>query len=127
VDGSRADTLRLLDAAEMKKLFIDYNDLLNSGIQRGFTMNYEYQAGDLVVIDNFAIGHRAAPEAHMPVSQQGLRILHRTTVKAMEDFRPAGGLPQAVDVFGANPLNGDGVWIGGGIGFRWDESIHMQN
>jgi hypothetical protein len=37
--------------------------------------------GDLVIVDNFAVGHRAAPEAHMPATQQGLRILHRTTVK----------------------------------------------
>jgi taurine dioxygenase len=117
--------LRLLDEAEMRKLFNDYNDLLNSGVKAGFTTNYEYQAGDLVIIDNFAVGHRAAPEAHMPVAQQGLRILHRTTVKAMADFKHPD-LPQAVDIFGENPL-GEGVWIGGGIGFRWDDAIHMQN
>ena len=109
----------------MRKLFNDYNDLLNSGVKAGFTTNYEYQAGDLVIIDNFAVGHRAAPEAHMPVAQQGLRILHRTTVKAMADFKHPD-LPQAVDIFGENPL-GEGVWIGGGIGFRWDDAIHMQN
>jgi len=34
--------------------------------------------------------------------------------------------PQAVDIFSENPL-GEGVWIGGGIGFRWDDSIKMQN
>lgn len=61
----------------------------------------------------------------MPVATQGLRILHRTTVKAMADFKPPD-LPQAVDIFGANPL-GEGVWIGGGIGFRWDDNVHMQN
>eukprot|EP00290_Baffinella_frigidus_P008402 CAMPEP_0180137666 /NCGR_PEP_ID=MMETSP0986-20121125/12374_1 /TAXON_ID=697907 /ORGANISM="non described non described, Strain CCMP2293" /LENGTH=352 /DNA_ID=CAMNT_0022079223 /DNA_START=89 /DNA_END=1147 /DNA_ORIENTATION=- len=120
------ERLRLLDAKEMKKLFNDYNDLLNSGVEAGYTTEYEYQAGDLVVIDNFAVGHRAAPTAHMSVEKQGLRILHRTTVKAMGDFKPEN-LPQAVDIFAPNPLGDDGVWIGGGIGFRWDESIKMQN
>jgi len=76
-----AGGFRALDEAEMTRLFNDYNELLNSGVQGGYTMKYEYQAGDLVMIDNFAVGHRAAPEAHLPVSKQGLRILHRTTVK----------------------------------------------
>ena len=44
----------------------------------------------------------------------------------MADFKPVD-LPQAVDIHSANPLNADGVWIGGGIGFRWDDDIHMQN
>eukprot|EP01051_Picozoa_sp_SAG22_P015325 SAG22_NODE_1984_length_3206_cov_2.186675_2_plen_117_part_00 len=111
------------------------NDLLNNGtVDNGgaYTMNYEYAPGDLVMIDNLAIGHKAAPQAHMPVSQQGLRILHRVTVKAMADFLPAFGLPPAVNIQGPNPLPAEagkapGVWIGGGIGFRWDENIHMQN
>jgi taurine dioxygenase len=37
--------LRLLNEAEMGKLFNDYNDLLNSGVGAGFTTNYEYQPG----------------------------------------------------------------------------------
>jgi taurine dioxygenase len=31
-----------------------------------------------------------------------------------------------VDIYGPNPF-GAGVWQGGGIGFRWDDGIRMQN
>ena len=107
-----------------------------------------------MVIDNFAVAHRAAAEAHTSPAKVGLRILHRTTVKAVADFKPPFGLPQGADVYAPNPLNADGVWMccaaclscvgravqfydcpgvcpriaqGGGIGFRWDSEIHMQN
>jgi len=50
---------------------------------------------------------------------------HLSPTKAMADFR-APELPQALDINSKNPV-GEGVWIGGGIGFRWDDSIHMQN
>ena len=43
--GAEDGTLRLLDEAEMKALFNDYNDLLNAGVGGGFTMNYEYRPG----------------------------------------------------------------------------------
>jgi taurine dioxygenase len=118
---------RLLGHFEMKELFHAYNELLNKGLEEGYTMNYEYKEGDLIMIDNLAIGHRAAPEAHKSVEEQGLRILHRTTVRATRPFRPGFGLPQAIDIYGPHPFNEDGVWIGGGIGFRWDDEIHMQN
>lgn len=80
----------------------------------------------MVVIDNLAVAHKAAPSAHESVGKRGLRILHRTTVRAMQDFKPGFGLPQAVNIYGPNPA-GNGVWIGGGIGYRWDENIRMQN
>ena len=111
----------------MKKLFNDYNDLLNRGVEDGYTLNYQYNAGDFIVIDNLAIGHRASPEAHKSAAEQGLRILHRTTVAATQPFRPGFGLPQATKINGPKPFPGDGVWQGGGIGFRWDDDIHMQN
>lgn len=117
---------RLLDEKEMKELFNTYNDLLNDGVKDGYTINYEYEPGDFVVIDNLAVGHKAAPEAHRSYKDQGLRILHRTTVKATQPFEPGFGLPQATDIYGPNPF-GEGVWIGGGIGFRWAEGIHFQN
>lgn len=118
---------RLLNEKEMKSLFHDYNDLLNKGVEDGYTVNYQYNQGDFIVIDNLAVGHRASPEAHKSAEEQGLRIMHRTTVEATQDFEPGFGLPQAVNIYGPNPFNSDGVWIGGGIGFRWDVNIHMQN
>jgi len=92
-----------------------------------FTMVYEYEEGDCIFIDNLAIAHRAAPEAHEPASKVGLRVLHRTTIKAPQFFDPPFGLPYALDIHGAHPLKGQGHWQGGGLGFRWDETIPMQN
>jgi taurine dioxygenase len=114
----------------MKRLFREYNDLLNAGFENGYTIAYEYEDGDVVFIDNLAVGHRASPEAHLPPEVQGLRIMHRSTVAAVQDFKPSWGLPQVMNIYGPNPFElfgEDGVWIGGGIGFRWDDSIHMQN
>lgn len=118
---------RLLDHDEMKELFNEYNDLLNAGLKEGYSIPYEYKDGDFLIIDNLAVGHRASPEAHKSASVQGLRILHRITVKAMQDFEPKFGLPLWMDINGRSPFKGGGIWQGGGIGFRWDDSIHMQN
>jgi taurine dioxygenase len=117
---------RLLDADEMKRLCHDYNDILNAGFDAGYATAFEYQKNDCVFIDNLAVAHRAAPEAHMPVEQQGLRIMHRSTVRGTHDLAPKFDLPQHVNIDGANPL-GEGVWQGGGIGFRWDDGIPMRN
>lgn len=88
---------------------------------------YEYAEGDCIFIDNLAVAHRAAPAAHEAATVRGLRILHRTTIKAPRNFDPPYGLPWMLNVAGPNPLGGKGVWQGGGLGFRWDETIPMQN
>jgi taurine dioxygenase len=125
-DNDAEPEFRLLSHPEMTELFNEYNDILNAGITDGYSINYEYKDGDCIFIDNFAVSHRASPEAHLPASVQGLRILHRVTVKATQDFAPSFGLPQFIEIDGPSPF-GKGVWQGGGIGFRWDEKIHMQN
>eukprot|EP00306_Pavlova_sp_CCMP459_P001667 CAMPEP_0185176054 /NCGR_PEP_ID=MMETSP1139-20130426/27737_1 /TAXON_ID=298111 /ORGANISM="Pavlova sp., Strain CCMP459" /LENGTH=433 /DNA_ID=CAMNT_0027741803 /DNA_START=9 /DNA_END=1311 /DNA_ORIENTATION=+ len=137
-------SLRLLEDEEMRQLFNQYNDLLNAGLSddspyrtaperqqrpegvKPFTTAYQYEKGDVVFIDNLAVAHRAAPEAHESHLKQGLRVLHRTTIKAMKNFDPPYGLPPMVNVHGPNPL-GQGVWRGGGVGYRWDDGIRMQN
>ena len=120
------DGFRLLGADELQRLCHDYNDILNAGLTDGYATAYEYHENDCVFIDNLAVAHRAAPEAHMPAEQQGLRIMHRSTVKGVQDLAPGFGLPQHADIDGANPV-GDGVWQGGGVGFRWEEGIPMRN
>ena len=124
------DGFRLLDYDEMKTLFNEYNDLLNAGMKKsqdgGYTVAYEYKKGDFLFIDNLAVAHRASPEAHMPPSKVGLRIMHRTTIGALRDFEPHFGLPQYMEIDGPSPF-GQGIWQGGGIGFRFDESLHFQN
>ncbi len=120
------DAFRLLHADELKALCIEYNDILNAGLENGYAVAFEYRENDCVFIDNLAVAHRASPEAHMPVAQQGLRIMHRSTVKGMQDLAPRFGLPQHAAIDGPNPI-GEGVWQGGGVGFRWDDGIKMRN
>ncbi|NBB97456.1 MAG: taurine dioxygenase [Alphaproteobacteria bacterium] len=121
-----SDGVRLLTADELTRLCHDYNDILNAGLTRGYAVAFEYSQNDCVFIDNLAVAHRAAPEAHMPVEDQGLRIMHRSTVKGVQDLAPGFDLPQHVNIDGPNP-SADGVWQGGGVGFRWDDSIPMRN
>jgi taurine dioxygenase len=152
---SASPNLRLLEDDEMRTFFNEYNSLLNgnlSGVSEAtgagasttstakpemktdtaagdFSVGYEYEEGDFVVIDNLAVAHKAMPTAHNSAKEQGLRILHRTTVKGMKDLdpqAPLNGLPSHLNVNGPNPF-GRGVWIGDGIGYRWNDDIHMQN
>jgi taurine dioxygenase len=120
------DGFRLLDADELKHLCHEYNDLLNAGLEQGYAIAYEYAQNDCLFIDNLAVAHRASPDAHRPASEQGLRIMHRSTVKGVADLQPGYGLPQFLNIRGPSPF-GKGVWQTGGIGFRWDDGIPMQN
>lgn len=121
-----AQGFRLLNQHELTRLCREYNDLLNAGFEHGYAIAYEYEANDCIFIDNLAVAHRAAPGAHRPVEEQGLRIMHRSTVRGVHPLAPGYGLPQHVDIRGPNPV-GTGVWHSGGVGFRWDDSIPMQN
>jgi taurine dioxygenase len=120
------DTFRLLTADELTTLCNEYNELLNAGFDAGYAIAYEYEENDCIFVDNLAVAHRASPEAHRPASEQGLRIMHRSTVRGVADLAPDFGLPLAVDISAPNPFD-DGVWQAGGIGFRWDDEIAMQN
>jgi taurine dioxygenase len=120
------DAFRLLDATELRELCHQYNDILNAGLTNGYAIAYEYEDNDCVFIDNLAVAHRAAPEAHLSAEQQGLRILHRSTVRGVQNLASGFGLPIQLNIFGPSPL-GDGVWQGGGLGFRWDDQLPMQN
>ena len=92
----------------------------------GYALAYEYEDNDCVFIDNLAVAHRAAPNAHLSADEQGLRILHRSTVRGVQNLMPDFGLPKQLNIFGPSPL-GDGVWQAGGLGFRWDDALPMQN
>ncbi|MDO6671359.1 TauD/TfdA dioxygenase family protein [Cobetia amphilecti] len=120
------EAFRLLSAEELTQLCREYNAILNAGFTEGYALDFEYQENDCVFIDNLAVAHRAAPGAHLPAEEQGLRIMHRSTVRGTQDLAPDFGLPLQVDIHGPSPLE-HGVWQGGGIGFRWEENIPMQN
>jgi len=128
------DQFRLLAEEELTALFNGYNDLLNNGLPENggeYAISYKYQEGDCIFIDNLAIAHKASPQAHDDPQKQGLRILHRTTVKAMQPFLPGFGLPDTVTrdllIAAMEEAGGRGVFVAGGLGFRWDPTIRMQN
>ena len=120
------DEFRLLDADELTRLCHQYNDLLNAGFDEGYAIDYEYDTNDCAFIDNLAVAHRAAPQAHLPAEEQGLRIMHRSTTQALEVLKPHFGLPIRLDIYSPSPL-GEGIWQPGGIGFRWDDNARMRN
>jgi taurine dioxygenase len=120
------DGFRLLNAEELKRLCHEYKDILDAGLDNGYAIAYEYRDNDCIFIDNLAVAHRASPEAHLPAETQGLRIMHRSTVRGVDEFKPHYGLPLYVNIRGPSPL-GEGVWQAGGVGFRWDDDIPMQN
>lgn len=120
------DGFRLLDEAELKQLCHEYNDVLNAGLENGYAIEYEYQENDCIYIDNLAVAHRASPKAHLPAEEQGLRIMHRSTVRGTQPLAPDFDLPLYMDLGGPSPF-GPGVWKAGGVGFRWEDGIPMQN
>ena len=120
------DAFCLLDAAELRQLCREYNDILNAGFSNSYAIAFEYEENDCLFIDNLSVAHRAAPQAHMPPEQQGLRIMHRSTVKGVPELKPDFGLPAQLNIYGPSPL-GEGVWQPGGLGFRWDDDIAMRN
>ncbi len=100
---------------------------IDDSFEDGYGIRYEYDTGDLLFIDNWAVAHRASPEAHLPAEQQGLRIMDRVTIKAPRNLSPHFGLPQYINMAGPHPFNKDGVWQAGGVGFRWKDDIRLQN
>jgi len=117
---------RLLGADELKALCREYSETLNAGLENGYAIAYEYEANDCVFIDNLAVAHRAAPEAHLNPEEQGLRIMHRSTVRGVQPLAPGFDLPLHLEIDRPSPF-GEGVWQGGGVGFRWEAGIPMQN
>lgn len=126
-EPATTDNLRLLNEDEMKQIFNDYNDLLNASFKKEYGIRYQYDDGDLLYIDNWALAHRAAPEAHMSAKEQGLRIMDRVTIKSRQNLAPHFGLPQYINLSGPHPFNSDGVWKAGSVGFRWKDDIPLQN
>ena len=92
-------------------------------------MCHDTRQGDVVVIDNLAVAHKAAPAAHACPTKQGLRILHRTTVRGTQNLDPGpdfGDTPREVYIFGQSPY-GEGIFQGGTSGFKWHPKIRFQN
>lgn len=76
--------------------------------------------GDVMVVDNLAVAHKAAPSSFN--LHNGLRILHRTTVAGDWPLAPQPELrlPPLLDTAGPSPFGTRRhVWKSGSNGFRW--------
>jgi len=119
-ETSKTDKLAGIKAwnhQEMDEFFQRWTELMDRDDIR---YNHKWQQGDVVIIDNLAVAHKAMPGAHKASS--GLRILHRTTIKGSQPFDPPPELnfPIQFDTAGPCPFKDPGaVWIEGYVGFRW--------
>ena len=104
---------------EMVSLFQRLNDLHNDSRS---VWHHKYEEGDLVMIDNWAVAHRAQDGSFSP--KGGVRIVHRTTVKGnhkLSASRVNSDLPDSIPQTGKPPLwfSPGAVWVEGYVGFRW--------
>jgi len=82
--------------------------------------SHKWEEGDVIIIDNLAVAHKATPGAH--TAKSGLRILHRTTCKGSAPLDPSPELqfPILLDTSRRCPFKDPGVaWVEGYVGFRW--------
>eukprot|EP00746_Dinoflagellata_sp_MGD_P134425 gnl/MRDRNA2_/MRDRNA2_68264_c0_seq1.p1 gnl/MRDRNA2_/MRDRNA2_68264_c0~~gnl/MRDRNA2_/MRDRNA2_68264_c0_seq1.p1 ORF type:complete len:369 (+),score=47.41 gnl/MRDRNA2_/MRDRNA2_68264_c0_seq1:114-1220(+) len=122
----RGRDYRILSEQEVVKLMRKYDAVLSDPRHH---VVYRHRPGDLVVLDNLAVAHRAMPSSHEKCN--GLRILHRTTVRGMANLDPPAqsGLPPFLYIFGENPIQDGGVWQSSdyfGAGFQWNRTALMR-
>lgn len=56
-----------------------HNEIIKD--DRRLIYSHKWEDGDFIISDNLAVGHEATPETQYPVSEVGLRVLHRTTIQ----------------------------------------------
>lgn len=117
--GKKLSGIKAWNRKEMDKFFREFTELLD---RPDISYSHNWQEGDVIVIDNLAVAHKAMPGAHKASS--GLRILHRTTCAGLEPLDPAPELnfPLKLDTGGPCPFQDPGaVWVEGYVGFRWGD------
>lgn len=77
------DKERITEWPETKHILTEIHQEIEKN-NRELVYSHKWEQGDFIISDNLAVGHEATPETQLPVSQVGLRILHRTTVKGTE-------------------------------------------
>eukprot|EP00435_Cladocopium_sp_Y103_P004501 s2046_g1.t1 len=97
---------RTLSTAEAASVMSRYDALLNRPEVR---FQHRYEAGDLLLVDNLAVAHRA--DAAAADARGALRLLHRSTVRGVRNLH-AEGLPSFLYIFGDNPdcEGSEGLW-----------------
>ncbi|CAJ1360338.1 unnamed protein product [Effrenium voratum] len=115
-----------LPESEVRALFAQLHALLS---RPELHLSYTYEAGDLVLVDNLAVLHRASEAAFEASAWAPLRVLHRATVRGNKNLG-VEGLPPYLYIFGENPFDPSGLWQSSdyyGVGFRWNRSQRFQN
>ena len=81
--------------------------------------SHKWREGDVIIIDNLAVAHKAAPGAH--TLRSGLRVLHRTTVLSNRPHDPPPQLrmPHTLPTDQPCPVAAGATWAEGYVGFRW--------
>lgn len=118
-EGNKLSGIKAWSHREMDDMFCAMTDLLD---RDDISYSHKWQEGDVIIIDNLAVAHKAMPAAHKVSS--GLRILHRTTVKGSVplDPDPEHNFPIHFDMTAPCPFTDkDAVWLEGYVGFRWGD------
>lgn len=100
---------------DMDQFFGDFSAVLD---RPDVSYSHKWSEGDVVIIDNLAVAHKAAPGAHVSPAEVGLRILHRTTIESTRNH-DAPGFPLEMNTAGACPFEDGATWCEGYVGFRW--------
>lgn len=117
--GDKLSGIKAWNHEEMDKLFQDFTALLD---RPDISFAHSWEEGDVIVIDNLAVAHKAMPGAHQTSS--GLRILHRTTCAGLGPLDPAAhlGFPMRLGTSKPCPFKDHGaIWVNGYVGFRWGD------
>lgn len=118
-EGEPLAGIKAWNHEEMDELFRNITKLLD---RKDIRYNHKWEEGDVIVIDNLAVAHKAMPGAH--TQKAGLRILHRTTGKGLQPLDPHPDLkfPIRLATDAPCPFKDKGaVWIEGYVGFRWGD------
>jgi len=83
LDRSTGRAASFTDASATEATLREIADALAA---QAFELHWE--TGDFALLDNRALGHFASPGTQRAAEDDGLRILHRTTVKGRERPRP---------------------------------------
>lgn len=114
--GAKAwEGIDAMDEAAIGAVFKAHSENLE-----GIAYKHRWRAGDVLVMDNLAVAHRAAPSAFQ--ASGGLRILNRTTLSGDWPLvpRPELGIPAILDTAGPSPFGArEHVWEAGYTGMRW--------
>merc|ERR1712037_1041049 len=114
--GAKAwEGIDAMDKAAISKIFKAYSKNLDSIAYR-----HRWRAGDVLVIDNLAVAHKATASAFK--LSNGLQILNRTTVSGDWPLVPRTnlGIPTILDTAGPSPFGSrEHVWEAGYMGMQW--------